>query len=328
MAQVLRPVQERFRTTEYPNLLIGLGEPDDAAVYRLDDARALVITTDFFTPIVDDPYQYGAIAAANAISDVYAMGGTPILALNIAALPPTLPSEVSSAIMRGLADKVYEAGAVIAGGHTIQDKEPKVGLAVIGLVHPEQITRKAGARPGDTLILTKPLGSGVITTAFKSDRVEAAHLDAAAEWMMRLNRAAAEAAVKAQVRSMTDVTGFGLPGHAVEMAQASGVTLRIDLARLPYHAGAKAYAEQWIFPGGAADNSLAYEAHTRFETAPSEAMKMLLFDPQTSGGLLIAVSPDHLEVFRTEMEKHGAAWWQIGTAVEREDAAALVFFGA
>lgn len=320
----MRPVQERFHATEYPDLLVGLGSPDDAAVYRLDDERALVITTDFFTPIVDDPYHYGAIAAANALSDVYAMGGTPVLALNIAALPPNLPLEISTEIMRGLADKVFEAGAVIAGGHTIQDKEPKVGLAVIGMAHPDRLMKKTGARVGDALILTKPLGIGTITTASKSDRAEAVHVEEAVASMMRLNRAAAQAALKAQVQAATDVTGFGLPGHALEMADASQVTFLIEMERLPFLTGAKVYGEQWIFPGGAADNALAFEKSVRFESIPAEEMKMLLFDPQTSGGLLLAVAPEQMAVFSAEMTKQDSPWWQIGEVIERE-AASLVF---
>ncbi|MCB9436522.1 MAG: selenide, water dikinase SelD [Anaerolineales bacterium] len=320
----MRPVQERFYATEYPDLLVGLGTPDDAAVYRLDDERALVVTTDFFTPIVDDPYHYGAIAAANALSDVYAMGGTPVLALNIAALPPNLPLEMSTEIMRGLADKVFEAGAVIAGGHTIQDKEPKVGLAVIGMAHPDRLMTKTGARVGDVLILTKPLGTGTITTAAKNDKAEAVYVEEAVASMMRLNRAAAQAALKAQAKAATDVTGFGLPGHALEMADASQVTFLIEMERLPFLTGAKVYGEQWIFPGGTSDNKLAFEKSVRYEGSPTDEMKMLVFDTQTSGGLLIAVAPDQLSVFRAEMARQDSLWWQIGAVIERE-AASLVF---
>ncbi len=230
---MLRPLQGMFDPADYPDLLVGLGAPDDAAVYRLDDARALIITTDFFTPIVDDPYQYGAIAAANALSDVYAMGGQPLVALNIAALPPDLPPDMMAQIILGMAEKVREAGAVIAGGHTIQDKEPKVGLAVIGLGHPDHLLTKAGARPGDVLILTKPLGTGCITTAAKNDKADAAHVAEAIRWMVQLNRDGAEVAVELGVRAATDITGFGFMGHATEMAEASGVTLRLQWNGIP-----------------------------------------------------------------------------------------------
>lgn len=303
---------------------MGLDTPDDAAVYRLDDERALIVTTDFFTPIVDDPYQYGAIAAANALSDVYAMGGMPLLALNIAALPPNLPTAMSAAIMRGAAEKVCEAGAVIAGGHTIRDNEPKVGLAVVGMAHPDRLLTKSGARPGDILALTKPLGMGVITTAFKSDKADLAHLAEATDWMVQLNRAAAEAAVAVGAHAATDITGFSLLGHAAEVAEASDVTLRIAFERLPFLSGARSYAEQWIFPGGAADNALAFERHVRFADAVGEAKKMLLFDPQTSGGLLIAVPPSQVEGFSHEMDMRGAAWWQVGKAVAREDVGIVI----
>ena len=235
---MLRPMQDLFRAADYPDLLVGLGAPDDAAVYRLDEARALIVTTDFFTPIVDDPYQYGAIAAANALSDVYAMGGRPLLALNIAALPPDLPPAMITQIMIGMAEKVREAGAVIAGGHTIQDKEPKVGLAVVGLASPDRLLTKGGARPGDRLILTKPLGTGCITTAAKSDRARPDDIADAAAWMMRLNSDAAGIAVGVGARSATDITGFGLLGHATELAEASGVTLYLDAAQIPLLPGA------------------------------------------------------------------------------------------
>ncbi len=321
---MLRPVQELFDPAEYPDLLVGLGTPDDAAVYRLDDARALIVTTDFFTPIVDDPYQYGAIAAANALSDVYAMGGAPLLALNIAALPPDLPPAMSIAIMRGAAEKVREAGAVIAGGHTIRDKEPKVGLAVVGMAHPDKLLTKHGARPGDLLVLTKPLGTGVITTALKGDNADPVHVAEAIDWMMRLNRAAAEAALAVEARAATDITGFSLLGHAAEIADASAVTLQIAFARLPFLTGARTYAEQWMFPGGASDNALAFEHNVRFADVVGEAEKMLLFDPQTSGGLLIAVPSDRLGTFGHEMETRAAPWWRIGEVTARADVGIIV----
>ncbi len=297
---------------------------DDAAVYRLDDEQALIVTTDFFTPIVDDPYDYGAIAAANALSDIYAMGGRPLLALNIAAFPPDLPPEILTEVMRGAAEKVREADAVIAGGHTIQDKEPKVGLAVIGIAHPDQLLIKGGGQPGDALVLTKPLGTGLITTAAKNDKADPAHVAEAVRWMMRLNRAAAEAASAVGSRSATDITGFGLLGHATEMADGGGVTFALWLDAIPFLPGVEGYADQWLFPGGSAANQQAYEAGVRFEAGITAEEKMLLFDAQTSGGLLIAVPEGQLDVFAAEMDRRGAPWWHVGEVVERGEAAITV----
>ena len=321
---MLRPMQDLFRAADYPDLLVGLGAPDDAAVYRLDEARALIVTTDFFTPIVDDPYQYGAIAAANALSDVYAMGGRPLLALNIAALPPDLPPAMITQIMIGMAEKVREAGAVIAGGHTIQDKEPKVGLAVVGLASPDRLLTKGGARPGDWLILTKPLGTGCITTAAKSDRARPDDIADAAAWMMRLNSDAAGIAVGVGARSATDITGFGLLGHATELAEASGVTLYLDAAQIPLLPGAEQYATAWIFPGGSAANRQAYQRGVRVVGDLPEHKLMLLFDAQTSGGLLIALPLDQREAFAEQMEARQAPWWEVGQVGPREDVPLIV----
>ncbi len=317
-------MQDLFPAAESPDLLVGLGTPDDAAVYRLDDERALIVTTDFFTPIVDDAYAYGAIAAANALSDVYAMGGSPLLALTIAALPPDLPPDISSAIMLGLAETVRGAHAVIAGGHTIQDKEPKVGLAVVGLGHPDRLLTKGGARPGDVLVLTKPLGTGCITTAAKNDKADPAALQEAVGWMTRLNRDAAEVAVDLNLHAATDVTGFGLLGHGTEVAAASDVTLRLSFERIPFMAGAWPCADQWTFPGGASANRAAYEAGVAFDPALDEMRQMMLFDPQTSGGLLISVPQDRLDAFAAGMAARGAAWWPIGTAELRGAAGIII----
>ena len=294
-------------------MLVGLGTLDDAAVYRLDDAHALIVTTDFFTPIVDDPYDYGAIAAANALSDVYAMGGRPLLALNIAAFPADLPPRILTEVMRGAAEKVREAGAVIAGGHTIQDKEPKVGLAVIGTAHPDELLIKGGAQPGDVLVLTKPLGTGCITTAAKSDRADEGDVIEAIGWMKRLNRDAAEAARAAGARGATDITGFGLLGHATEMAENAGVTLALKLSRIPFMGNVHKYASEWIFPGGSMANKRAFEGRVRFEAGIAEEDRMLLFDAQTSGGLLIPLSPDRVLDFAREMKTRGAPWWEVGS---------------
>lgn len=324
LAQVLRPLQNMFNPADHPDLLVGLGVPDDAAVYRLDDEHALIFTTDFFTPIVDDPYDYGAIAAANALSDIYAMGGRPILALNIAAFPARLPTEILTEIMRGAAETVRDANAVIAGGHTIQDDEPKVGLAVVGLAHPDHLTPKDGARAGDVLILTKPLGTGTITTAHKNDKVKPEHLREAIKWMKKLNRAAAESAVMAGAHGMTDITGFGMIGHATELSDSSHVTFKVSVEKVPFLDGASEYADEWIFPGGSIDNLRNYGPLVRFHADVSEEQKMLLSDAQTSGGLLISLPPDQLETFRAEMARRDTKWWQIGEVLEREDVSIIV----
>ncbi len=297
---------------------MGLESADDAAVWRLDDGRALVLTTDFFTPVVDDPYDYGAIAAANSLSDVYAMGGTPFLALNIAALPPDLPAEITSEIIRGGAEKALEAGVVIAGGHTIQDKEPKYGLVVVGFVDPARTITKGGARAGDRLLLTKPLGFGVTTTALKRELAHPADVAEAVGWMKRLNRKAGRLAVESGLRGGTDVTGYSLLGHGLEMAQASGVRLRLDFSRLPFLSGARAYAEQGSFPGGAADNREYFIRRVRFAPSLDEESQMLLFDPQTSGGLLLAVPPEKLPAFLARAAEEGQPAWEIGDVTEGE----------
>lgn len=277
-----------------------------------------MVTTDFFTPIVDDAYAFGAIAAANALSDVYATGGRPLLALNILALPADLPHEVTSAILLGLGEKVREAGAVVAGGHTVQDREPKVGLAVVGLANPQRLLIKSAAKPGDVLVLTKPLGTGCITTAAKRDQAESEHIADAIQWMSRLNGAASEAAVAAGVQAGTDVTGFGLLGHAVDMAAYSNVTLRFEFTAIPFMDGAKDYARRSFFPGGTKHNQSAYRAGAHYvgEFTPDE--QLLLFDAQTSGGLLLAISAEHLGHFAREMERLGEPWWKVGQACERD----------
>jgi selenide,water dikinase len=292
-----------------------LNPPDDAAVWRLDEDRALVLTTDFFTPVVDDAYDYGSIAAANSLSDVYAMGGQPFLALNIAALPPDLPNDLLGEILRGGAEKAREAGVVVAGGHTIQDKEPKYGLVVAGLVHPNRMLTKGGLRPGDRLVLTKPLGFGVTTTALKRQQAEPQDVAEAVSWMKRLNRAASQAAVEADLRAGTDVTGYSLLGHGWEMAEASGVGLRIDYARVPFLSGARRYAEAWTFPGGAADNRLFFAGHVRFAPRLDEAAQMLLFDPQTSGGLLLGVPPEKWSLFLERAAVLDQPTWEIGEVI-------------
>jgi selenide,water dikinase len=315
---VLRPIQGIFNSEDYPDLLVGLGEPDDAAVWRLDEKRSLVATTDFFTPVVDNPYDYGAIAAANALSDVYAMGGKPFLALNVAALPLDLPAEIISEILRGGAEKAREAGVVIAGGHSIQDKEPKYGLIVLGFVHPEHMLTKRGARPGDVLVLSKPLGFGTTTTALKQGKADPTDVSEAVGWMKRLNKNASELAVEVGVQGGTDVTGFSLLGHGHELAQASGVRLRLNFDKIPFTRGARRYASEFIFPGGASDNRLYFSRHVHFAPEIDEASQMLLFDPQTSGGLLLAVPRDRLDTLLNRAAEVGQLFWIIGEVLEGE----------
>jgi selenide,water dikinase len=300
---------------DYPDLLVGLGTPDDAAVYRMSADQAIIATADFFPPIVDDPYTFGAVAAANALSDIYAMGGRPLFALNLAAFPDDLPVEVITAILRGGGEKVREAGAVIAGGHTVSDREPKYGLAVTGVIHPERIATKAGARPGDRLVLTKALGTGVITTAHKRGEEYPTDLAAAVASMMRLNRSAAEAALATQTpHAMTDITGFGLLGHAHELAHLSGVALELEYARLPWLPGARRYAQSWTFAGGAERNEDFYGPWVTYapglDLTPWE--RRLLHDPQTSGGLLIALEEALLPELLRRLEAAGDGAHVIG----------------
>ncbi len=306
-----------MRLPTSPHLLIGLEVSDDAAVYQLDAHTALVQTVDFFPPIVDDPYAFGAIAAANALSDVYAMGGRPILALAIAGFPEDLDPAIGAAILQGGADKVAEAGAVVAGGHTVVDREPKYGLCVTGLVDPAQMTPKVGARPGDRLLLTKPLGAGLITTAAKRGLANAAHLEAAVASMLRLNRRAAELAAETGARAATDITGYGLLGHAAEMTRIGDVGLRIVASALPLLPGALEYARAGIAPGGLRRNQRYLEERgaVRYIAALDEAQRLLLFDPQTSGGLLLAVPPDRADEALRRFAAAGEPCWDIGEVI-------------
>jgi selenide,water dikinase len=320
LAHVLRPLSSIFSDAS-PDLLVGLGIADDAAVYRLNDEQAIVATLDFFPPIVDDATTFGAIAAANALSDIYAMGATPLLALNVAAFPDTLDSSILTDILRGGAEKVREAGAIIAGGHTVTDNEPKYGLVAIGLIHPQRIFTKGGARPGDVLLLTKPLGTGTITTALKNGASGAefeASLAAAVASMTALNAGAAKAlrAVEAAVHACTDITGYGLLGHALEMASQSGVALRFDLPRIPWLPGARDLAAAGHTPGGTGRNQQAIAAHTIYEGEVSKADQRLLCDPQTSGGLLVAIAPERLAETLAALQAEGVTAHIIGRAEE------------
>ena len=271
-----------------------------------------MVTTDFFTPVVDDPYDYGSIAAANSISDIYAMGGQPFLALNVAAFVPDLPPEVNGEILRGGAEKAREAGVVIAGGHTVQDNEPKYGLVVLGFVNPKKMLTKGGARPGDALILTKPLGFGVTTTALKLQKASPEDVAEVVRWMKRLNKVASRLAVEFGLCGGTDVTGFSLLGHASEMAQASGAAVRILAEKVPFVSCARKYAGMGAFPGGLFDNLSFFGQHVHFAPDISEETRMLLFDPQTSGGLLLAVPRRKLAGFLERFEQVGQPAWVVG----------------
>jgi selenide,water dikinase len=315
---VLRPIKSMFLPDQFPDLLVGLAVSDDAAVYRVSDDVAVIQTLDFFPPVVDDPYDYGAIAAANAMSDIYAMGGRVTLALNIAAFPEDWPHDLVAEILRGGADKVAEAGGAIAGGHTVTDEEPKYGLSVMGLIHPDRIRTKADAQPGDVLLLTKPLGVGIITTALKGEVAEAAHVGPAVESMAKLNRQAAELIQQVGVHACTDVTGFALLGHGYEVAEKSGVQLVFDRDRLPFLDGAVDYAEQWLFPAGTCRNEDAYKHGVVFAPGISEEMQQLLYTPETSGGLLVSVARDKADELVALFGQEAHPCWVVGEVVAGE----------
>ena len=320
LAQVLRPLQNRFPPEQHPDLLVGLAVSDDAAVYRVCDEVAVIQTLDFFPPVVDDPYDYGAIAAANAMSDIYAMGGEVAMALNISTFPPDLSPDILSEILRGGADKVAESGGAIAGGHTVDDKEPKYGLSVMGLIHPDRVLTKGGARAGDVLLLTKPLGVGMITTVLKAGVADPAHVAPAVESMKRLNRRAAQLiqhdSVEGAVHACTDITGFALLGHSYEMAEKSGVRLCFHLHKLPFLEGAVEYADQWLFPAGTCNNESAYKHGVTFEAGIEEEMQQLLYTPETSGGLLVSVAPEAVETLVALFAEAEQPCWVVGEVVE------------
>ncbi len=299
------------------NVLVGIEGFEDAGVYKISDEIALVQTVDFFTPVVDDPYSFGQIAAANALSDIYAMGGRPLFALNIAGFPNTeLPLEVLSEILRGGAEKAHEAGIAILGGHTVQDSEPKYGLVVTGVVDPKRIARNVGARVGDRLVLTKPLGFGTLTTAIKRELASEAEITEVVGWMKHLNQASGELGAEFGLHAATDITGFSLLGHALEMAKASGVGMNLHFDRIPFVTGARKYAEDWVFPGGAFDNMAYFQEQVRFSPSIDQPTRMLLFDPQTSGGLLLSVPEYDLEAFLRRAADLSQPAWAIGEVNE------------
>jgi selenide,water dikinase len=295
------------------DVLVGLETGDDAAVYRLRPDLALVVTTDFFTPVVDDPYTFGAIAAANALSDIYAMGAQPLMAVNLVAFPiKELPPLLLADILRGGLDKVREAGIDILGGHSIDDHEPKYGLAVTGTVHPDRIVRNRGGRPGDRLVLTKPIGTGVITTAIKHQVAPKDAEAAAVASMLALNRAAAAAMATVNVHAATDVTGFGLLGHLHYLAKASGLAARIDGAAVPILPGAEILADAGEVPGGTRSNERFLHARVRWAVDLPAARRILLVDAQTSGGLLMAVPPGQVDSLMAALESRSVTGFLIG----------------
>ena len=314
-AGVLAKLLDGIKTLSDPNLLVGFDKSDDASVYKVSDELALVQTVDFFPPIADDPYTFGAIAATNALSDVYAMGGEPRLALNIMAVPAELPKEAVHQILRGGYEKAYEAGAIITGGHSILDSEPKYGLAVTGFVHPDKVLTNSGARDGDVLLLTKPLGIGILTTAAKVDLASEETMKYAVELMTTLNKAARDAMVRYRAHACTDVTGFGLLGHSCEIAQGSGVELHIDVDSIDLIPEALELARTGILPEGMYRNRNFAEEHVdpgKVELAKQD----MLYDPQTSGGLLIAVHPDDAKALYDELKKTVPSAQRIGRVRE------------
>ena len=308
-----------FVPAEAENLLVGLAPSDDAAVYRLDDERALVFTLDFFPPLVDDPALYGRIAATNALNDVFAMGGTPLLALSIAAFPESLPNETIAAIFGAADEQVRAAGALLAGGHTLRDDEPKYGLAVVGTVHPDGVWTKSGARAGDAIFLTKPLGTGLLLHAAREGRRHDEGLAAAYTQMTQLSREAADALRPLEPTAVTDVTGFGLLGHAYEMAQRSGVRIVLDASSLPLLAGALELARDGVRTGG--DRRNREYAGRAVEADVSDELLALAYDPQTAGGLLVAAPAAKAAVLAASFEERGLTLARIGRVEEGQGVA-------
>ena len=306
-----------------PNLLVGTETSDDAAVYKISDDLAMIQTLDFFTPVADDPYDFGQIAAANALSDVYAMGGKPKTALNIVAFPKEMDTEILGEILKGGADKVLEAGAVLAGGHTIQDDTPKYGLSVTGFVHPDKFWKNFGAQTGDRLILTKPLGTGIVNTAIKADMVSEEAREAALKSMKTLNKYARDVLKNYTIHACTDVTGFGLGGHGTEMAEGSNKTLVINTKALPVLPDVEEYASMGLIPGGAYRNR-EFAAKAGYVSTAELWLEDLVFDPQTSGGLLAAVPEEEAEEILSELKKAPLSCAVIGEVTDREKYALII----
>ena len=319
-AGTLAKMLEGFKTHTDPRLIVGYDKSDDASVFVLDENTALIQTTDFFPPIVDEPYLYGRIAATNALSDVYAMGGEPKLALNILCAAEGMEDGVIREILRGGYDAAYEAGAIITGGHTIRGVEPIYGLAVSGFVHPDKVLTNSNAKPGDVLILTKPLGVGIITTGAKADMVDKTVMDRIYRQMATLNKTARDIMVRYDVHSCTDVTGFALMGHGFEMAQGSDCTIHIQVRNVPYHREALELASMGLVPAGAYRNRQYAQAGVAVRGNISLAMEDILYDPQTSGGLLFAIAGEEAEECLAQLKQTIPDAAIIGYVTEKEDA--------
>ncbi|MBW5446322.1 selenide, water dikinase SelD [Cohnella sp. CFH 77786] len=316
-ADLMQVIRSLPPATPDPNLLVGLETSDDAGVYKLTDELAIVQTVDFFTPIVDDAYSFGQIAAANAISDIYAMGAKPLTVLNIVAFPiSSLDKRILAEILRGASDKVQEAGATLVGGHSIDDKEPKFGLAVTGIVHPDKARTNAGAKPGDKLILTKPIGVGILTTSIKKNQLTEEEIARVTQVMAALNRKAAETMEPFDVHACTDVTGFGLIGHSLEMAKGSGAGIRIHRGSVPVLPRVRELAEQGFVPGGTKNNFNHVQDHVTFPETMDQTDRYILCDAVTSGGLLISVSGEHADRLLSELRNAGVDAHIIGEVTE------------
>lgn len=320
LARLLQDIPTRYDE----RLIVGYDKSDDASVYVINDETALVQTIDFFPPIVDDPELFGEIAAANSISDIYAMGGDPKLALNVMCVTKDMDQKAIRSILRGGYKKAYEAGVIITGGHTIQDREPKYGLSVSGFVHPEKVLTNAGAKPGDVLILTKPLGVGILTTAAKAEFIDMKSMDKVYKQMATLNKNARDIMVKFHPHSCTDITGFGLLGHGYEMAQGSDVTIHFMADEIPYHEEAFEMASLGMIPEGAYRNRKYAQDGVAFSSDISEAMKDILYDPQTSGGLMIAVSEDEAGDMLRQLQNEIPCARVIGYVTQKEEDSIIV----
>ena len=303
-----------------PNLLVGFDRSDDASVYRVSDTLALVQTVDFFPPIVDDPFTFGQIAATNALSDVYAMGGEPKLALNLLCVPESMPSEAVYAILAGGYDKVYEAGAIITGGHSIFDEEPKYGLSVTGFVHPDKVLKNLGARPGDVLFLTKPLGIGILTTAHKAEMIDPSALEVVIKLMTTLNKSARDCVVNYRVHACTDVTGFSLMGHMLEMMQGSDASARVETGTIDFLPGVLDFANMGLLPAGVYRNRAFAESSVDEGALPLK-LRDALYDPQTSGGLLIAVDPLDADALERDLRASVPSAQRIGVVLPKKEKA-------
>lgn len=321
MTQVLCQLPE----TKSDKLIVGLETSDDAAVYKLNEETAIIQTLDFFTPVVDDPYIFGQIAATNSLSDVYAMGGDPIMAMNIVCFPSCLPPDVLAKILQGGFSKVKEAGAITVGGHSVEDDEPKYGLSVTGLVRPEDVLTNSNAKVGDYLILTKPLGLGIINTAIKGEVADSEITNKAIEVMTTLNKYAKEAIDKSNgVNSVTDITGFGLIGHAIEMAEGSCVSIKINSKDVPVIKGTRELAEMGLIPAGAYGNRLYFKDKVEVKENVEDILLDIMFDPQTSGGLLISVSPENLESLIIALSETNLDFNIVGNVLEKEEKSIIV----